>query len=524
MFFIPYSTELKLNKTPIITYTIMIICIVIYFFQYQNNAAIEQAANQYCQSLSETNSPGLSKSPLSKQHKCTQILSNIHTYQREDWDLQQYISDNVFFYESNEITVKFIEKHYMIFSENLVGGLDKSIMYYPDSWNPLTMISSSLAHADIGHIVFNLLFFFAFTPALEVLISNSWKFLKVLLIIAFATNITYSLINIGAQPVPSLGLSGVVTGMIGLSAYLMPEAKIRVLVWFLTILKTVYIPAWILALWYIGWDSWDLLSQGNNGGINLIAHVSGGLTGYLLGILWFKERRGDIEDELKEEINYRRHSRNKDTFNANYIGGKRQYDDSLWIKLAKREYEEHLSKIYTYVQSERDSDAVVLLLEDYEFKQRSVEIYEELFERMSQWQPSRTILCMGRLIIHLFLNSHQFSKAISYAEKCQMISKDFVLSQSKELLLLVQYAIKQQKYELAYYLIKNASGRYNGELDYTHCQLLEIELLWCHLDASNKARELMKRLLALKPETHRQEIMQLATQMQRAAQGANITG
>ncbi|MDH5423928.1 MAG: rhomboid family intramembrane serine protease [Gammaproteobacteria bacterium] len=514
MFFIPYSTELKLNKLPVVTYAVMIICSVIFFLQYQNNSTILQAATLYCQSLSEANSPGLNESPLNGRRECVEILTDIHVYLRDDWDLQQFISDNLLYSGSTGMTVKFIEKHYLIFSEDLISGLNKSIMYYPDSWNPLKMITSSLAHGDLGHIFFNLLFFFAFTPALEILISNSWKFIKALLLIAFSTHITYSLISIGTHPVPTLGLSGVVSGMIGLAAYLMPEAKIRVFVWFFTFLKTVYIPAWILALWYIGWDSWDLLNDGNNGGVNLIAHVSGGITGYFLGKLWFKERRQDIKDELKEEINYRRYSRNINTFDASYIGGKQQFDDRIRSKNAERECEAHLSKLYTYVQTERDSDAVVLLLDDFEYKQGSVEIYEELFDRMSQWQPSRAFLCVGRLVIYLLLNTQRFSAAVSYAEKCQLVSKDFVLAQAGELILLTQSAIKLQKYELAYCLINNANSRYNGEFDAVHCRLLEIELLWYHLEAANKARDLMKQLLALKPVTHRQEIMQLATQMQ----------
>ena len=100
---------------------------------------------------------------------------------------------------------------------------------------------------------------------------------------------------------PSLGLSGVVMGMMGMFAYLMPHARIRVFFWFFTIIKIFFIPAWILALWYIGMDTLDMLFSDDYGGTNLIAHVSGGFGGYILGYILLKDQREQIDD-LGDEI------------------------------------------------------------------------------------------------------------------------------------------------------------------------------------------------------------------------------
>ena len=39
-----------------------------------------------------------------------------------------------------------------------------------------------------------------------------------------------------------------------------------------------------MALWYIGWDTWELLTSTDTGGINVVAHVSGGFAGFAAGV------------------------------------------------------------------------------------------------------------------------------------------------------------------------------------------------------------------------------------------------
>jgi membrane associated rhomboid family serine protease len=91
--------------------------------------------------------------------------------------------------------------------------------------------------------------------------------------------------------VASLGLSGVVMGMIGLSAYLLPRAKIRCYYWFIVIFGSVALPVWVLAIWYIGSDIYVLFAYDDHGLINVMAHVTGGVGGYLFGLLFLRQAR-----------------------------------------------------------------------------------------------------------------------------------------------------------------------------------------------------------------------------------------
>jgi len=89
----------------------------------------------------------------------------------------------------------------------------------------------------------------------------------------------------------TLGLSGVVMGMMGLFAYLLPRGKIRCYYWFVILFGSVAVPGWILAAWFIGGDMYQLFASDNHGAINVLAHVAGGVSGYLYGFFFLKGSR-----------------------------------------------------------------------------------------------------------------------------------------------------------------------------------------------------------------------------------------
>jgi membrane associated rhomboid family serine protease len=172
---------------------------------------------------------------------------------------------------------------------------DEGLAYYSESWNPWTMLTSSFAHGDWAHIVFNLIFFVAFGTMVEMLIG--WiPYIGLIIVISLLNGVFTSLSTLSSGvPVLSLGLSGVVMGMIGLSAYLLPRAKIRCYYWFIILFGSVALPIWALALWYIGGDIYTLFAYEDHGMINVMAHVTGGIGGYLFGILFLRQARLDAQ-------------------------------------------------------------------------------------------------------------------------------------------------------------------------------------------------------------------------------------
>jgi hypothetical protein len=228
------------------------------------------------------------------------------------------------------------------------------------------------------------------------------------------------------EPLPSLGFSGIVMGMIGLSAYLMPKARIKVFWWYMFAWKTFYVRAWILAAYYIGGEMWVMFTAEDYGNIGVVAHVAGGLTGYISGRLFLKNRKSAIDSEISIEIEamHRRKTLGKIPEEAYRYARKMEvYEES---KRQKVDHEIFMQELYKFVSVKRDSEAICLLLERYDMDTPINEL-EVLFRRISEWGPSRTLLCLGRLIIHLFDEAKRYNLAVAYIDKCQAISPKFIL-------------------------------------------------------------------------------------------------
>lgn len=518
---IPLGAELRFNQPPYISYAIIILCVIVFYFQATNYGDIEDASVEYCKSI-QTQRTVLNRHDLLTHdyERCMNTLVSLHAYSvngdpEQLEELLGEMKDKRFTDEENTLIVDHIRQHYEDYSLVVPEVLDYNLMYYPDSWNPWKMITSSLSHADFEHIFFNLLFFLAFAPGVEILVNNRLRFIAICLGIMFSTSVAYSLsiIMAGDEPIPSLGLSGVVMGMIGLGAYLMPRARIRVLFWFFIFIKIFYIPVWILAAWYIGWDTLDMLSGADSGGVNLVAHVSGGFSGYLIGMLWLRQRRDEVKGELEDEIEDIAAERNSNN-PLQYSGGRRAFQNYQMQKEFKKNNDEFMEKLHRYVRTHQDSQAQALILDDYEMKSSSPEIYEELFERVQEWGPSRTLLCIGRLIINLYIQQSKYARALHYAQKCLAISAEFVLADSKNLVLLATMAKDSGEFELAYGLVSRADERYgrDNETGYNliDCRILEIELMWKHLGKADEARQLMREYLAPGQSKPHPQLLRLA--------------
>jgi len=358
-----------------------------------------------------------------------------------------------------------------------------SLMYYPFSWNPITMLTSSLSHGGFWHLFGNLLFFMAFAPALEVLIGSPLRFLGIMVFIAFAVGICYSIsILIGnSEPLPTLGLSGVVMGMIGLSAYLMPLARIKVFVWLIIFWKTFYIPAWILAVVYIGLDIWTMFTATNYHGINVVAHVAGGLAGYGYGFLWLKDRREETRDELDSEIEAMKIRQKYGDTREKAHRYKIAMDQQQGEKQKTLDFDKFMSGVYQCVKTQRHGEAVNRLLGEYDLT-TPIDELESLYKRIEVWGPSRTLLCFGRLIIHQLDSDKRYGRAIVYIEKCQAISPQFVLADLSKTLFYARFAAETGKPEIAKNMLVDAESRYGGLVNESQAQQILCTVLKDQID------------------------------------------
>lgn len=156
-----------------------------------------------------------------------------------------------------------------------------ALAYDPRSPHVGHMISASFMHADVPHLLGNLFFFYCFSSTIEKEITAK-GYVAVFLAFAVITHVSYSLV--AQATLPSLGLSGVIWGFMGLFLARFPFQKINCFVWFLWIIRTVAVPAMVFVLGFLMMDVGGL--RRNEPGINHVAHLSGFVGGLMLIALW----------------------------------------------------------------------------------------------------------------------------------------------------------------------------------------------------------------------------------------------
>lgn len=302
--FLPIKPDFHLPRFPILTVLIFVICFGVFLKQQSDWRDYGLANMRFCNTArSHLETIVFDRiGAAQKMDDCAGIMIMIaNDPEREEAEVIADMASSMrpltgFNREDSAIYVtQMLEDEVRRYKSLVPEFPNEGLSYYTGSWNPVTMITSSFAHGSWGHIIFNLVFFFAFAATVEVLVGPVW-YIAFVLVDSWFIGVTGSLAAAAAgQHYATLGLSGVVMGMMGLYAYLLPKGKIRCYYFFIVIFGSIAIPGWMLAAWYIGGDIVKLFTNEDHGMINVSAHVMGGLGGYLFGAAFLRDVRRDAE-------------------------------------------------------------------------------------------------------------------------------------------------------------------------------------------------------------------------------------
>lgn len=461
MLILPHSADLSFSQKPWVTWSIMLLSLIIYIAQIDSREKVVIAAVNYCGevfSSQKSEAKVAWVTPL----ECTSDMYQLRSlpdpafFITPSKQYQKHFKD----WSKEEIDSYFqtLQTHYPEFALTSPASLDAGLMYDPTVLNPWRMITSALAHADWWHLLGNLIFFMAFAPLLE-LIAGKFRFVLIMLLITVVDSLAYSVaVAINGWPAPTYGLSGVVFGMIGLSAFVAPKVRIRTLVWFLIYIRNHSIPAWVLAIWFVGWNIFDMMTKDTYGGTNLVAHISGAFAGYFIGFYLMKEKREQYADILEDQIELQRGKRGSFLKNDDNAGYTRRLKQQREMRTATEDYESRMEDIYLSVRSENDSTAILMLLEQYDLWSESPDVYDDIYQRMQQWGKSRALLCIGRLTIHLYASKGKTARAQAIVIQCLKYDPTFALADRMDLGKLYQNANDRDSQLLVEQLMKNGEA------------------------------------------------------------------
>ena len=164
---------------------------------------------------------------------------------------------------------------------------DRFIEHYaliPDRLYPITFITSMFLHGGWLHLIGNMWFLWVFGSHIEDAMGSA-KFLVFYLVSGVASALVQFAINLGS-PIPVIGASGAIAGVMGAFLILYPRVRVVTLVFIIFFITTVDLPAaFMLIYWFAiqllsGLGSMSSVTQAQ--GIAWFAHVGGFLAGILL--------------------------------------------------------------------------------------------------------------------------------------------------------------------------------------------------------------------------------------------------
>jgi membrane associated rhomboid family serine protease len=172
-----------------------------------------------------------------------------------------------------------------------------------NAWTPLT---SMFLHGGWGHLLGNALFFWVFGNNIEDSMGRV-RFLVFYLICGLAAAAAHVALS-PTSPVPTVGASGAISGILGAYLILYPRVRVKMLFYFLIFFRVIPIQAWLVLLWWFAWQvlsGLPELSRVNpevSGGVAVWAHVGGFLAGVALVKLFENKRLVEIRTAERHRL------------------------------------------------------------------------------------------------------------------------------------------------------------------------------------------------------------------------------
>lgn len=156
----------------------------------------------------------------------------------------------------------------------------------------LTLLTSMFMHGGFMHIGGNMLYLWIFGDNIEDNFGHG-KFLIFYLVCGFAASLAQIFVDPNS-PIPSLGASGAIAGVLGAYLILFPRNRVRNLVFLGFFFTTIELPAVVvLGFWIVLqiFSQYTATYQHASGGVAYMAHIGGFATGLVLCFLFRTRQR-----------------------------------------------------------------------------------------------------------------------------------------------------------------------------------------------------------------------------------------
>lgn len=154
-----------------------------------------------------------------------------------------------------------------------------------------SLLTSTFLHGGWLHLAGNMLFLWIFGDNVEDELGHG-KYLAFYLTCGVLAGLAQYIVE-PYSPIPTVGASGAIAGVMGGYLLLFPKARVDILIILVVIFKILPIPAWImLTLWFAMQFFGGISSDLNAGGVAYWAHAGGFVAGVVMLIPFWLRRGG----------------------------------------------------------------------------------------------------------------------------------------------------------------------------------------------------------------------------------------
>lgn len=145
-----------------------------------------------------------------------------------------------------------------------------------------TLFTSMFMHANLMHIIGNMLFLWIFADNIEDRLGHI-MFIVFYLACGLAGTLLHSIFT-PTSTIPMIGASGAISGVLGAYIILYPKARISALIPLGFFFRVIQLPSLVfLGIWFLMQFLFGISSiRATGGGVAYFAHIGG----FLLGLLW----------------------------------------------------------------------------------------------------------------------------------------------------------------------------------------------------------------------------------------------
>lgn len=168
--------------------------------------------------------------------------------------------------------------------------------------NWLTPITSMFLHGSWSHVLGNALFLWVFGNNIEDSMGRG-RFIVFYLLCGLAAAASQVAID-PASPIPMVGASGAISGVMGAYLVLYPRVSVNMLFIFIIIFKVIPLPAWLVLVYWFALQILSAASQfsGVESGVAVLAHIGGFVAGALLIKLFEDPKRVAIRTRERHRL------------------------------------------------------------------------------------------------------------------------------------------------------------------------------------------------------------------------------